>query len=311
MIALRAAELLADHVQTTIVTTHDDEPPHPTLDQALSRAGDEDIFLVTWGPHVGQLLPRLEGRRVVYYAQSQGWKIDLPPAVPVLALSQHLLGYWAEHAPTNLLLRLPPVLDDLCVDPGRERSVDVLVHDRKCTTYLREQLVPALQDRCNVKVIKDFISRAELIEEYQTARTYLYSSKPWDNWVEGFGLQPLEARACGATVFTNLHGGLSDHQDPQMESFKIEVHSLQYDVHRVLSAVDGSLSPMADPAAIARIYSKDAFHHRVSRLLPALQDFFDHCQHHPSDIPHPAPTPPSPTILTRARHLVRRRLSRS
>ncbi|OWY61236.1 hypothetical protein B7486_64865, partial [cyanobacterium TDX16] len=32
LIALRAAELLGQHLPTTVVTTHEVEPPHPTLE---------------------------------------------------------------------------------------------------------------------------------------------------------------------------------------------------------------------------------------------------------------------------------------
>ena len=35
LIALRAAELLASHLPTTVATTHDEEPPHPTLESAF------------------------------------------------------------------------------------------------------------------------------------------------------------------------------------------------------------------------------------------------------------------------------------
>jgi glycosyltransferase involved in cell wall biosynthesis len=288
LIALRAASLLGDHVPTTTVTTHDEEPPHPTLEVAMAEAGPQDVFVVTWGPQVAGLLDQLRGRRVVYYAQSQGWGFDLTPEVPVLALSQYLLGWWAAKAPANHLLRLPPVLDPRCVDLGGARDVDVLVHARKSTAYLLEQLVPALQARCRVQVLTEFVDRGELVEQYQRAKTYLYSSTPWGpTWGEGFGLQPLEARACGATVFTNLHGGLADHEDPEVDAFKLEVHSLAHDVERVLAAVRGELRPVHDAEAIARTYSADAFHARAPRLLASLHRFFEATEGREPDLPPP------------------------
>jgi hypothetical protein len=309
LIALRAARLLATHLPTTIVTTHEDEPPHPSMEQAMAQAGPEDVFLVTWGPHVSELLTRLAGRRVVYYAQSQGWDIDLTPDVPVIALSQYLLGWWAARAPANHLVRLPPVLDPRCTDVGATRDVDVLVHERKSTRYLLDRLVPALEDRCRVEVVRGFIDRGELIGHYQRARTYLYSSTPWGpDWGEGFGFQPLEARACGSTVFTNLHGGLADHEDPEVDAYKLEVHSLEHDVQRVLAAVRGELRPLTDPEAIARTYSEGAFHQRAERILPSLQRFFDSCAGKPSDLPPPRPPSATRGPVRRVAAAAKRRL---
>lgn len=313
LIALRAGHLLAEHLPTTIVTTHDVEPPHPTLDEAMAAAEPADVFVVTWGPQVAGLLDRLRGRRVAYYAQSQGWGFDLPAEVPVLALSRYLLGWWAAHAPANHLLRLPPVLDPRCTDPGGERQVDVLVHARKSTEYLLDRLVPALQDHCRVEVIHDFIDRGELIGHYQRSKVYLHSSTPWGpDWGEGFGFQPLEARACGATVFTNLHGGLADHEDPEVDSFKIEVHSLAHDVDRVLAAVRGELRPRHDPSAIAATYSEAAFHERAGRLLPSLHRFFEVTEGRASDLPAPwSPAPPRAGVVGRAARALRTRLAGS
>jgi len=171
LIALRAAELLAEHVPTTVVTTHDEEPPHPTLEQARAEAGPADVFLVTWGPHVAGLLERLAGKRVAYYAQSQGWGFGLDPGVPVLALSRHLMGHWAAAAPTNHIVHLPPALDPRCSDPGGERDLDVLVLARKSTPYLLDRLVPALAERCTVHVQEEFVDRAELIEQVEGIRS--------------------------------------------------------------------------------------------------------------------------------------------
>lgn len=301
LIALRAAELLASHLPTTVVTTHDEEPPHPTLEQAMAEAGPSDVFLVTWGPHVAGLLERLAGRRVAYYAQSEGWGFDLPPGVPVIALSRHLVAHWATRAPTNHIVHLPPVLDERCVDPGGARDLDVLVLARKCTPYLLDRLVPALSEHCRVHVQDDFVDRGELIGLFQRARTYLYSSAPWSSgWVEGFGLQPLEARACGCVVFTNLHGGLADHEDPEVDSFKIEVHDLQHDLQRVLAVVRGERDVVRDPGAIQRTYGEVAFHERVARVLPSLHEHFEHCQGRPSDVPVLRPEPgPDPRGLAR------------
>jgi hypothetical protein len=312
MIALRAAALLGEHLPTTVVTTHDVEPPHPTLEEALASAGAGDVFVVTWGPHVGELLARLAGRRVAYYAQSPGWDIDLPPQVPVLALSRYLVSFWAERAPSNQIVLLPPVLDARCTDPGGPRDIDVLVLARKSTPYLLDRLVPALAEHCRVHVQEEFVDRGALIGLYQRSSTYLYSSTPWaSGWVEGFGFQPLEARACGCTVFTNLHGGLADHEDPEIDAFKLEVHSSAFDLQRVLAATRGDLTPLRDSAALAATYSEEAFHRRAARVLPALQELFEHAAAHEPDIPPPLSPPAPRAVWRRAASRVRRTVRRS
>ncbi len=283
LIARRAAELLDHHRPTDVVLSVDPEPGFASLDESLVSARADDVFLVTWGPHVHDLVERLAGRRVVYYAQSGGWGLRLPPTVPVLALSRSLMAYWMERAPYQPINLLPPVLDEGCVDPGTERDIDVLVVARKSTSYLRDHLVPALAERCRLHLQEAFIERRELVALYQRSKVYLYSSGPaWESrwpdvgtWVEGFGFQPLEALACGCTVFSNLHGGLSDYIEPDVNAFKLGTHSLEFDRDRVLTAVDGFPMAGGDADALRRFYSVDAFRHRVERILPALDGFFD------------------------------------
>ncbi|MFP5288098.1 MAG: glycosyltransferase family 1 protein, partial [Thermoanaerobaculia bacterium] len=78
LIAETFAALLDRHVPARVVTYRDREEGAPFLDDVLPAAAPEDLFVVTWGPHVQELLERLSGRRVVYYAQSTGWELRLP-----------------------------------------------------------------------------------------------------------------------------------------------------------------------------------------------------------------------------------------
>ncbi|MFP5288554.1 MAG: glycosyltransferase, partial [Thermoanaerobaculia bacterium] len=176
----------------------------------------------------------------------------------------------------------------------------------KSTVYLREVLVPALQARCNVHVVRDFLPRAELIRLYNRSRVYLYSSAPMGagpEWVEGFGFQPLEALVCGCTVFSNLHGGLADYLDPEVNAFKIETHSLAWDLERIAAALRGGFRPEG-VAELARAYSEEAFHRRISRFLPVLEAFFSGAASTPADIGRlaaaAAPPPPARSWLRRA-----------
>src|SRR5690606_29776500 len=86
LIARRLADLLAQHIDTDVVTSADREEGLPFLDDVLRSALQEDLFLITWGPHVMELMTRLAGRRVVYYAQSTGWGSRLPIDVPIVCL---------------------------------------------------------------------------------------------------------------------------------------------------------------------------------------------------------------------------------
>ncbi len=287
LIAETFADLLGRHkagVSTRIVTYRDREDGVPFLADLLPGSDPGELFVATWGPHVQGLLQTLAGRRVVYYAQSTGWDLRLPEGVPVLCLSRHILAYWMLHAPHNPLFLLGPVLDPGCRDLGLERDIDVLFLERKSTAYLREVLVPALQPRCRVHVVRDFLPRAELIQLYNRSKVYLYSSAPTaSGWVEGFGFQPLEALVCGCNVFSNLHGGLADYLDPEVNAFKVETWSLAHDVERIEAVVRDGFQPQG-VAELARTYSEEAFRERIDRILPALEAFFNRAAAEPPDI---------------------------
>ncbi len=310
LIAHKLAELLAAHVPTGIVTSADREPGVPYLDDVLPGAGREDVFVVTWGPHVQELLSRLDGRRIVYYAQSTGWGSRLPVSIPILCLSRFIMAWWMREAPYNALFLLGPVLDADCVNRGRARDIDVLFVERKSTAYLRDRLVPALREQAQVHIVRDFIPREDLFDLYNRSRVYLYSSAPWrSGWVEGFGFQPLEALVCGCTVFSNLHGGLSDYLDPGINAFKLEVHSLEYDVTRILRAI--ATAPPQSPEEVERlrgVYSEAAFHRRADAILSSLDELFLHVDRVGADVA-PLKTPtrsPFAAALDRARHKWRR-----
>lgn len=270
LIARKLADLLQQHVQTEIVTYEDREDGVAFLEDEPSTVDDSTLYLVTWGPHVNDLVQRLGSRRFVYYAQSPGWGIELPPHVPILCLSRYLMAFWMEEAPSNPILLLPPVLEADCRDEGLERDIDVLFLARKSTTYLADHLVPALESRCRVHTLHDFVSRAELFALYNRSKVYIYSSAPWrSGWVEGFGLQPLEALACGCDAFSNLHGGLSDYLEPGLVGHKLETVSLEYDVDHILRAVERPrrVSGRASGDALFETYSETRFHERIVSIL--------------------------------------------
>ena len=50
-------------------------------------------------PDITRLLDRLERYPRIYYAQSVGWDLTVPPSVPILCVSRFLMAHWQLHAP--------------------------------------------------------------------------------------------------------------------------------------------------------------------------------------------------------------------
>ena len=110
---------------------------------------------------------------------------------------------------------------------------------RKSSPYVLNQLVPALQ-RVGLKVEVQNGWVDDLVELFNQSTLYLYDSA--DYWrgrgvTEGFGLPPLEALACGCVVFSSLNHALADHGDPCRTVHQIGCGRLEFDVHRIQSAV--------------------------------------------------------------------------
>ena len=78
------------------------------LDQD-AKPGDA-LWLISWGFDVPQLVRRLIGRPMAYHAHSVGYGFDLPPGLPVIAVSRNTLGYWGNRTPrilcSSFLMRL-------------------------------------------------------------------------------------------------------------------------------------------------------------------------------------------------------------
>jgi len=291
-VALQTARLLSNIRSTEVVTYQDRQVDHPFLDDLLQVAASEDrsLWLVSWGFHVPQLLRRLKGRFVVYQAHSTGYGFDLPPGVPVLAVSRNTLGYWGDRAPRNPLFLIPNALESQWLERGDrhqcgvERPIDVLVQQRKSSEYVLRHLVPALQARgLQVEVQSGWVE--DLVGLFNRAKVYLYDSA--EHWraagvSEGFGLPPLEAMACGCVVFSSFNHALADTLTPGEIGHQIGCGSLRHDVDRIAAAV---LAPSAwSPPAVALDqflgdYAETALLQRwtdllktMDSLLPALQN---------------------------------------
>ncbi|WP_156941164.1 glycosyltransferase [Cobetia crustatorum] len=244
-----------------------------------------NVYVVTWGPDVEKIINKINvinqtPQNIIYFAQSSGWDITIPNNVPIICVSRSVMNYWLHQKPFNHVYLLPPILNINNLDQSKERLIDVLFVSRKSTHYVKEKLIPKLSKNFNVKVIDEFIDKEELIKDYCSSKVYIYSSREHNqtgkSWGEGFGLQPLEAAMCGATVFSNLNGGLVDHMDPGFNMFQIEVHSLQYDYARVAHEINFWSNKNNEVIeGIRSKYSEESFNKRISTILINILNYFE------------------------------------
>ncbi|WP_353258254.1 glycosyltransferase [Prochlorothrix hollandica] len=283
---------LAQQVTTAAVVTYQQREPDtlflPDLLQTLARSPDDrdrSIFVLSWGFHVPQLAQRLRGYHCLYHAHSAGYGFRLPPSVPIISVSRNTLGYWGQRSPHALLYYLPnEISPDFC-DRQQPRDLDVLVQARKSSTYLLQQLVPALESQGRVEVVRSYVE--DLPALFNRAKVYLYDSAEYwamQRVTEGFGLQPLEALACGCQVFSSVNGGLSDYLDPGFNSQKIAGYATGFDVARIGAAMRSPQPPL-DPALLAP-HRPAAIVQRLRVILREVNQFFDYCQgDRSSDLP--------------------------
>ena len=233
-----------------VVTYGQRQGDAPFLDDLLrqepaSIQRQASLWLVSWGFHVPRLLGRLRGRAVVYHAHSSGYGFDLPPGVPVVAVSRNTMAYWGARAPRNPLFLLPNALDPAFRNRGGARDLDVLVQRRKTSAYVLHTLVPALRQRgLRVQVQEGWVEH--LADLFNRSKVYLYDSA--DHWnqagvSEGFGLPPLEALACGCVVFSSLNHALADHLTPGVDCFQLGAGTLATDVERICAVCHGEMPP--------------------------------------------------------------------
>ena len=245
-VELQTARLVAGHCPTELVTYRERSPDHPYLDDCLrSEPPDPTVlWIVSWGFDVPHLIHRLRRHRVAYHAHSSGYGFQLPPGLPVLAVSRNTLGYWGDRAPCNPLHLVPNALEANWLDRGARgysepRPIDVLLQARKSSPYMLKQLVPALrQAGLVVEVQTGWVN--DLVDLFNRSTVYLYDSA--DYWrgrgvTEGFGLPPLEALACGCAVFSSLNHALADYGDPGHTVHQIGCGRLCFDVERIKGAV--------------------------------------------------------------------------
>jgi glycosyltransferase involved in cell wall biosynthesis len=289
---LKTLELAKRVCPAEVVTYRQREKGTLWLDDLLRsddtfRALDDAIFVVSWGFDVAKLAPKFKNLNLIYHAHSADYGFKLPASVPIITVSRNTLGYWGQKSPHALIYYLPNEISDKFRDIKNwgDRDIDVLVQSRKSSSYLMTQLIPALQKKCQVEVIDRYVENLE--ESFNRAKVYLYDSAEYwavQGVTEGFGLQPMEAMACGCQVFSSVNHGLSDYLDPAFNCYKIAGYSQEFDVQRIIQVLNTnkrlSLSPtLLDEYRTANIIN------RLQVILEEINLFFDHKQTYQGNIP--------------------------
>ncbi|NJK40996.1 MAG: glycosyltransferase [Acaryochloridaceae cyanobacterium SU_2_1] len=269
-----------------VVTYRQREPDTLYLTDVLKQPSlEEAIFVISWGFDVRKLAQQLDAYNLVYHAHSSGYGFRLSPRIPIITVSRNTLGYWGQRSPHALLYYLPNQISDQFCHRHLDREIDLLVQARKSSTYLLNSLIPALQDHCRVRLVDTYIE--DLSQLFNQAKVYLYDSAEY--WAqqgvsEGFGLQPLEAIACGCQVFSSINGGLSDYLDPGFNCHKIAGYSLDFDVQRILKVIRSNQSSQVSDSLLAE-YRTDNILQRLRIILREVNEFFDSQPHQHKPIP--------------------------
>lgn len=283
---LKTVALAQKICQAEVVTYRQREAGTKFLDDVLQQPDLERvIFVVSWGFDVPKLARRLRGQNLFYHAHSAEYGFRLPAQVPIMTVSRHTLSYWGQRSPHALLYYLPNQIADEFHNHHRERDIDVLVQARKSSRYLLHTLIPALQPHCRVEIVNSYVE--DLPGLFNRAKVYLYDSAEY--WAqqgvsEGFGLQPMEALACGCQVFSSVNGGLADYLDPGLNCQKIAGYSLDYDLHRILHSLKTWIPSQFPPEHLAE-HRHDQILQRLQVILQEINEFFDHLPHTRTRIP--------------------------
>ncbi|HEY9649418.1 MAG TPA: glycosyltransferase [Coleofasciculaceae cyanobacterium] len=282
---LKTLNLAKQVCPADVVTYRQRETGTLFLDDLLQEKNLEDvIFVISWGFDIPKLAARLKPYNVIYHAHSAGYGFRLPSSIPIITVSRNTMGYWGQQSPNSLIYYLPNQISDEFQNLNLKRDIDVLVQARKSSEYLLQELIPALQKQCQVVVVDSYVE--DLPGLFNRAKVYLYDSAEY--WAqqavsEGFGLQPMEALACGCQVFSSVNGGLSDYLDPGFNCYKIAGYSRGYDVHRIIKVINNPVSITLSEYFFAE-YRTEAIIKRLGIIIDDINQFFDNKKHYDSTI---------------------------
>ncbi|MFB2924317.1 glycosyltransferase [Aerosakkonema funiforme] len=282
---LKTYNLAKQICNAEVVTYRQREKDTLFLDDLLKESNLDDVILaISWGFDVPKLAAKLKPYNVIYHAHSSGYGFKLPASIPIITVSRNTMGYWGQASPHSLIYYLPNQISDEFQNLNLERDIDVLVQVRKSSEYLLQELIPALQKQFKVCVVDSYVE--DLPGLFNRAKVYLYDSAEY--WAlqgvsEGFGLQPMEAIACGCQVFSSVNGGLSDYLDPGFNCYKIAGYSKEYDLQRIQKVLASS-APIVLPEYFLAEYRYENIIKRLNVILTDINDFFDLRKEQPSNI---------------------------
>ncbi|MBE9198512.1 MULTISPECIES: glycosyltransferase [unclassified Nodularia (in: cyanobacteria)] len=274
---LKTVKLAQQICDADVVTYRQRETDQLFIDDLLAEKNlDAAIFVISWGFDIAPLAAKLKQYNVIYHAHSAGYKFRLPASIPIITVSRNTMGYWGQKSPNSLIYYLPNQISNEFKNLHLKRDIDVLVQARKSSEYLIQELIPALQQQCQVKLVDSYVE--DLPGLFNQAKIYLYDSAEY--WAqqpvsEGFGLQPMEALACGCQVFSSVNGGLSDYLDPGFNCYKIAGYSKEYDVQRVIKSLKSAQS-IDMPEEFFAEYRTENILQRLQVILDEINEFFDH-----------------------------------
>lgn len=249
----------------------------------LPAALSSGLFIVTWGPLVEKHIKLIRGKnpqaRILYYAQSFGWDIKVPPRIPIVCVSRYVMAQWAIHAPENFISCIPPPLNPVFRCGNQPRDIDILVHTRKQNDYCLKKLLPALRAaNYKLQIIDAWISQEEFALLLNRTKIFLYITAPhkagFRKWLpgEGFGLPALEALACGALVGSNLLGGVTDFLTPGENCLKLQNGDLNFDLALIKKALEKFQLNEISAREMAEKYSLKTAEEKWRGLLQQLFD---------------------------------------
>ncbi|MBH8554070.1 glycosyltransferase [Nostocaceae cyanobacterium CENA357] len=282
---LKTVHLVQQICSAEVVTYRQREKGKLFLDDLLKESKlDDVIFVISWGFDIAKLVIKLKPYNVVYHAHSAGYNFRLPGSIPIIAVSRNTMGYWGQQSPNSLIYYLPNQISNEFQNLHLQRDIDVLVQVRKSSEYLIKELIPALQQQCQVCVVDSYIE--DLPRLFNRAKIYLYDSAEY--WAqqrvsEGFGLQPMEALACGCRVFSSVNGGLSDYLDPGFNCYKIAGYSKEYDIQRIMKLLNSPVSFTLSEQFFLEHRTENIIK-RLQIILEQINEFFDHKVHYPANI---------------------------
>ncbi|BAY62247.1 hypothetical protein NIES22_23190 [Calothrix brevissima NIES-22] len=283
---LKTLNLAQQICSAEVVTYRQRESGKLFLDDLLQQKKlDDVIFVISWGFDIAKLAAKLQQYNVVYHAHSAGYKFSLPGSIPIITVSRNTMGYWGQKSPNSLIYYLPNQISNEFQNLHLERDIDVLVQARKSSAYLMKSLIPELEKKCQVFVANSFIE--DLPGLFNRAKIYLYDSAEYwaqQRVTEGFGLQPMEALACGCQVFSSINGGLSDYLDPGFNCHKIAAYSREFDIQRILKVLESPVNTTLSEDFFAE-YRYENIIKRLQVIVTELNEFFDHKIQHAQNIP--------------------------